>query len=694
MAAHVDAAERRRLQLRLALFFVALAVPAGLLLFKALDQLKWEALRQTQLAAEALTLGIDERLDALMRAQDARAFADFAFLTLVGDPVAGFLQRSSLSAFPVDAALPGLIGWFQIDAAGRLSTPLLPMAGTDATSYGIGPSELAGRQQLEQRLGAILGRNALVDRARTEPEPVAEPMPDRLSEPLPKSATTDLDQPTEQLAAPASPEPGPAVTTQSQAIFERLSPAGIGSLSSAPSQIDSKSDAVSVRDALDEAAAGSQAAPSSEPIVSNQRAKLARSPRREQAARVDAEGGDALLASPRPVIRTFESELDPFRFSLLDSGHFVLFRWAWRDGARYVQGALIEPEAFLSALIEDAFRTSVLHGAVNLHVTWGDRSLTTFGAPSQRYDLSGRGTLPSGTIVYRGRLAEPFGALRLVFDAARLQTPPAATLVVWLGLSLALVLIAGSWGLYRLGLRQLGLVRQQQDFVAAVSHELKTPLTSIRMYSEMLREGWVTDDKRERYYRYIHDEAERLSRLVANVLQLARMSRDDLRLEPRPVAVSALIEQASPALLSQSRQAGFALLIDCAGDAVVDADPDALTQVLINLVDNAVKFSVKARRKQVEIVCADAADGCIWIGVRDHGPGIPKTERRRVFELFRRLENESTRDTKGTGIGLALVERLMRAMHGRVELIGHEPGVEVRLWLPRHDETLAKAPGI
>ena len=413
----------------------------------------------------------------------------------------------------------------------------------------------------------------------------------------------------------------------------------------------------------------------------------------------------SVSVSPPPLIRTFESELDPFRFNLLDSGHFVLFRWAWRDGTRFVQGALIQPDAFLSALIGEAFRASALQRAASLHLAWGDRPLGVYGAATDRYELSGAGSLPSGTIIYRGRLQEPFGALRLEFEAARLPSPPGAALVYWLGLLLGLVLATGTLGLYRLGLRQLGLVRQQQAFVAAVSHELKTPLTSIRMYAEMLREGWVTDDKRDRYYRYIHDESERLSRLVTNLLQLARMSRDELRVQPRALALCELIDQARTALASLTAQAGFELVIDCADDALVSADPDALTQVLINLVDNAIKFSAKASIKRIEIGCRVGAerDGCQgwhqgqsrgsgqgsdqasgqwgWIAIRDHGPGIPKAERRRVFELFQRLEQESTRDTQGTGIGLALVQRLMRAMDGDVALIGREPGVEVRLRL-------------
>lgn len=756
MNKRVDHSERRRLRLRLALFFAALALPSALLLIKALDQLKWEALRQSQLAAEALTLGIDERLGALIREQDERSFADFAFLTLAGDPSAGFVQRSALSDFPVDSALPGLIGWFQIDAAGHLSTPLLPTAGLDAGAYGIDAAELVGRQALEQRIRAILGSNALVERprlARTTPgaaqasgstpaPPAAQLSRGRIPSAEYReegAAPTSINNATASDALPRQADQAPALE-KSQAIFERLSTAQMPGLD----ETAVRGDAASRRDLAD----GVRSTLSGASFDQQPR----RGARREQAALPEPVAGTAILpsdqdaemidesrprawsaaaprpvagpapVSPQPLIRTFESELDPFRFNLLDSGHFVLFRWAWRDGARYVQGALLQPDAFLSALIGDAFRASALQRATRLQLAWGDRPLGVYGTAMDRYDHSGAGSLPDGTVVYRGRLQEPFGALRLEFEAARLPSPPGAALIYWLGLVLGLVLAVGTLGLYRLGLRQLGLVRQQQALVAAVSHELKTPLTSIRMYAEMLRAGWVTDAKRDHYYRSIHDESERLSRLVANLLQLARMSRDELPLQPRPLALSELIDRARAALANQAEQAGFELVIDCADDALVSADPDALTQVLINLIDNAIKFSAKASVKRVEIGCWAAAEpegrrrwyqGWYrgqsqvqnqgshqgldqdfsqdsvqnlgqWglIRIRDHGPGIPKAERRRVFKLFQRLEQESTRDTQGTGIGLALVQRLMRAMNGDVALIGREPGIEVRLWLP------------
>lgn len=173
MAASPRRRDLRRLRLWLALFFCALALPAGLLTLKAYDQLKWEALRQSQLAAEELVAGIDGRLGALIRAADARSFTDFAFLTLAGDPSAGFVARSPLSAFPPSdepaVPIPGLIGWFQVDDRGRLSTPLLPRDGTDVGRYGIPAEELPGRQALEERISTILDQNALVPRVLPPP---------------------------------------------------------------------------------------------------------------------------------------------------------------------------------------------------------------------------------------------------------------------------------------------------------------------------------------------------------------------------------------------------------------------------------------------------------------------------------------------------------------------------------------------
>lgn len=267
----------------------------------------------------------------------------------------------------------------------------------------------------------------------------------------------------------------------------------------------------------------------------------------------------------------------------------------------------------------------------------------------------------------------------------RLPAGPGAALLAWVAAVLLIVLCGGFYLLYRLGIGQIRLACQQQDFVSAVSHELKTPLTSIRMYSEMLREGWVTEEKRPIYYRFIHDESERLSRLISNVLQLARMTRSELRVDLKPTPVGELLEDIQGKIASQAQAAGFTLNLACSGEAgaaMVQADRDLVAQILINLVDNAVKFSAKAEHKAIDLACDLQRGRGVGISVRDYGPGIPKTQLRKIFQLFYRSESELTRETVGTGIGLALVRQLAQAMGGSVEVVNRDPGAEFRVQLP------------
>jgi two-component system phosphate regulon sensor histidine kinase PhoR len=229
------------------------------------------------------------------------------------------------------------------------------------------------------------------------------------------------------------------------------------------------------------------------------------------------------------------------------------------------------------------------------------------------------------------------------------------------------------------------LARQQQDFVSAVSHELKTPLTSIRMYGEMLKQGWADDAKRQTYYDYIHSESERLSRLIENVLQLARLTRNTQRFDLRSVSVAELLDLVRSKVSTQIERAGFQLAVRNeapAGTAVV-VDADCAAQIFINLVDNALKFSAAAAVKSVEITARRSSDGGVLFTVRDFGPGVPKEQMKKIFELFYRVENELTRETVGTGIGLALVRQLAAAMGARVDVRNCEPGAEFRLQLAR-----------
>ena len=159
--------DRKKLRRWLAVFFLALAIPTGFLVYQAWSQLKWEAFHQHRVLAEELAARIDARIIQLINAEEGRSFADYAFLNVAGDPAANFLQRSPLSAYPHVSPIPGLVGYFQVDTEGGFTTPLLPQAGTVASSYGISAGELEQRLALQQQIEQILSRNRLVQDSKT-----------------------------------------------------------------------------------------------------------------------------------------------------------------------------------------------------------------------------------------------------------------------------------------------------------------------------------------------------------------------------------------------------------------------------------------------------------------------------------------------------------------------------------------------
>jgi signal transduction histidine kinase len=199
-----------------------------------------------------------------------------------------------------------------------------------------------------------------------------------------------------------------------------------------------------------------------------------------------------------------------------------------------------------------------------------------------------------------------------------------------------------------------------------------------------LKAGWADESKRQTYYDYIHSESERLSRLIENVLQLARLTRNTQRFDLRPVTVAELVDLVRSKVATQIERAGFTLVVrnETPEGATVVVDADCAAQIFITLVDNALKFSAGAAAKKVEIAARRVGDRNVLLTVRDFGPGVPKTQLKKIFELFYRAENELTRETVGTGIGLALVRQLASAMGGRVDVRNCEPGAEFRLEFP------------
>ena len=664
--------DERALALVLAAFFLALAVPAGILIAQAYGQLKWQAFRSVQIGAEELAARIDAALRVMVGVEDARPFGAYSFLVVEGDVDANFVQRSPLSMFPVDSALPGVLGWFQVDAAGNLTTPLLPAAGVRAAAYGILPAEEAERAARVAQVRELLARNELVRAGRDE----AAAAPAAPAAPAADAAASESERAAASAAAPSS--------ISAQAGFDRLA-AEAPEAGGAPPPAAT---AAELRTTIRETTARMPRFSDESAIAAEERQKRVEQALVAEPARDDTVAGvdaNASAAKTELAVRTFASEIDPFELGVLDADHLVLFRNVWREGQRYVQGALLDRAAFVAGAIHTPYRAGSVAGVSNLAVAFQGRVLDRFAANADDGAYrSAPGDL-AGTVLHRARLSPPFGDVELTFLVDALPRAPGAGLLAWIGVTLAAVLCGGFFFMYRFGVGQMRLARQQQDFVSAVSHELKTPLTSIRMYGEMLKAGWTDEAKRQTYYDYIHSESERLSRLIENVLQLARLTRNTQRLDLRSVPVAELLDLVRSKVATQAERAGFELKVRNAApaDACVVVDADCAAQIFINLVDNALKFAAGAADKSVEISARRTTDGGTLFAVRDFGPGVPKSQMKKVFELFYRAENELTRETVGTGIGLSLVRQLAAAMDARVDVRNCDPGAEFRLQFPR-----------
>ena len=247
-------------------------------------------------------------------------------------------------------------------------------------------------------------------------------------------------------------------------------------------------------------------------------------------------------------------------------------------------------------------------------------------------------------------------------------------------LSLAAVIAAlffGGFLAIRSTAKELRLAKLKSDFTATVSHEFRTPLMSIRYMAELLQRGRVRDDARkQQYYETITGESERLSRLVENLLDFSKIEAGVKEYRMEETDIAALAADVAGRFRQQAAFKDFTLETEIADDLpLIRADKDALGRAVLNLLDNAVKYSGGNPRVTMRVWSAEDA---VNFQVEDHGIGIAKTEQKKIFEKFYRSESALQSNVKGSGIGLPLVEHVVRA-HGGTVLLESEPGKGTRV---------------
>ena len=651
-------------RIRLALLAVAvgLGVPVAVLTWRALDGLALERAVRHQALAERAFDEMERALSSWLEDEEARPFEHYRFYPVAPD------QRSPLADPP---AHDFVVGAFQIDPDGSVHTPLRPGDAAElaaARARGDWPPAPEVERRIERitRLVEATWRgereDAEVDAAgRKDAGADADAKATAAGGKRQAPGTT---RPLGGLLADESLEAHAkrdALEDDSANVYQAIGRLNVG-VEQRASRKQKIAEAVVPTAESAELARAPTPAPAAPPSESEAlgEATLGAKLRSEMAARPMA-APPAAAAEPPPRdagLEVVRVALDPMVGRPAGDAHLLLYRTVLvgRQGRGYRQGLVLDRAKLGAWLAARALEPTGLSQVAEL-----------------AFDAAGEPD--AAAFVFQHRFAEPFDALTARLSLAPLPGVGQPGAIFWLVALLALVGALGLLAIERMVALAMHFAERRSNFVSAVTHELKTPLTAIRMYAEMLRDGLVPSEaKRGEYYGTITDESERLSRLIDNVLEFSRLERGAREMSLRVGPVGPVLQEAADKLRAHAAREGFTLEVAVDSELPpVRYDRDALLQVLFNLVDNAMKYARHAPARRVLLEARRSAAG-VELSVRDFGPGVPGRHLSRIFEPFYRGEDELTRSAKGTGIGLALVRELAERMGAAVRGANAEDG--------------------
>lgn len=637
----------RRIRIVFALLAVALLVPTGLLVRRALESVEVERATRHRTVAERVFDEMERSLSEFLSREEERPFGHYRFYFTPEGAVRGVgaLARSPL-ADPPDREF--VVGYFQVDPDGSVYSPLRPRDEEAARAAGDYRPTAAAERSADATLQVVKAYWA------ARPRRIAEPAAPAEEEQAPGTTISLLDDRKEaklESAAGQGDEERREEKGQGQVFasaydaIQSLNRGALGRASRSQKVMEMERDAAPEPMAPAPERWARADAPAAAPRVGVAEPTAQAAPPRPES--IEEKAG---LAAARPAKRleTVRIALDPLIGRAIDERHLLLYRTVLVDDQGYRQGLVIN----LPKLGEFLSRETLGDGAL-------PRASLSFTAQLGEAIPED----PGDGYAYRHRFAEPFDDLTVGLQLAPLADGSGVGSVHLLSILLLLAGSAGLFALYRMVGVTVGFAERRHNFVAAVSHELKTPLTAIRMYAEMLRDGIVpSEKKRQEYYGTITSESERLSRLINNVLEFSRLEKGTRQMNLVAGPLAPVVEEMADLLRPHAESEGFTLKVESDPDLPpVRYDRDALLQVLFNLVDNAIKYARDASQRLISLECR-RRDGGVAVLVRDRGPGVAPRHLTRLFEPFFRGETELTRRTKGTGIGLALVKGLVERM--------------------------------
>jgi signal transduction histidine kinase len=378
----------------------------------------------------------------------------------------------------------------------------------------------------------------------------------------------------------------------------------------------------------------------------------------------------------RPNIRGFQVEVAPLQSVFISRNRFFIFRRLAINNQIFRQGFILDATSFSDYLAKTYFEPQpmALFCGLRLQVVENGHRNEIFRAGAS---VSSAGRIATRTFPV------PFNFLSASIEADILPASPARRTLTAVLILLGLFMLLGLVGIYHSARVVVELSERRSQFVSSVTHELKTPLTNIRMYIEMLEQGIAATPEREQdYFHILGSESARLSRLINNVLELAKLEKKQRNFDLQKGRFQEVLAEVQAIMAYKLSKEGFSLEADIPENTRFFYDREVMIQVLINLIENSIKFGRAEPLRRISIQVHRTDDG-VRIAVADTGPGIPQQALKKIFDDFYRVDNDLTRTSGGTGIGLALVKKFIAAMGGTVRATNNSgPGCTITLNLP------------
>ena len=388
-----------------------------------------------------------------------------------------------------------------------------------------------------------------------------------------------------------------------------------------------------------------------------------------------------ILSENQPIVNRLLSykkagyrKLEPIKSDTTNDFSILLFIEETPEGLKRITGMMIDPKEFtyriLSPKLQEVARQEFLISVFNREENYQFNSSRDFkvGEVQQSKALW---IFPNYQI-----------GISLVGQTIEdLVQQRALTNILLIGL-LTVVLILGVWIVYRNIKKEVELAQIKSDFVSNVSHELRTPLSLISMFSETLEMDRVkTDEKKKEYYSIISQEANRLSKIVNSILNFSKMEAGKRQYNFVDSYLNDVAENVYHSYKFHLEQKGFTFnIVKDETIPIIKIDEEAVSEAIVNLVDNAVKYSDK---EKTIIIRTGQENNYAFVEVEDKGIGIPDKDQKKIFEKFFRVSSGNVYSVKGSGIGLSIVQHIVDAHKGKIELSSEvNKGSKFRLLFP------------